>query len=70
MKNSKRRPSASGVGRTARERDAQHEIKNFLSALVSYPSRFALEPELSFEQHLFQLVAASQMASREGHRRG
>jgi hypothetical protein len=70
MKNSKRRPSISGVGRAARERDVQHEIKNFLSALVSYPDRFALEPELSFEQHLFQLVAAGQMASREGHRRG
>ena len=70
MKNSKRRPSASGVGRAARERDVQHEIKNFLSALVSYPDRFAVEPELSFEQHLFRLVAASQMASREGHRRG
>ena len=70
MKNSKGRPSASGVGRAARERDVQHEIKNFLNALVSYPDRFAVEPELSFEQHLFQLVAASQIASREGHRRG
>ena len=69
MKNSKRRPSASGLGRAARERDVQHEIKSFLSALVSYPDRFAVEPELSFEQHLFQLVAANQLASREEHRR-
>jgi hypothetical protein len=71
MKNSKRRPNAaSGLGRAARERDVQHEIKSFLSALVSYPDRFALEPNLSFEQHLFQLVAANQLASGEGHRRG
>ena len=69
MKNSKRRPSASGVGRAARERDAQQGIKSFLSALASYPERFALEPDLSFEQHLFQLVAANQLANSEGHRR-
>ena len=70
MKNSKRRPSPSGLGRAAHVRDVQYEIKSFLSALVSYPDRFALEPNLSFEQHLFQLVAANQLASGEGHRRG
>ena len=69
MKNNKRRPSASGLGRVTRERDVQYEIKSFLSALVSYPDRFAVEPELSFEQHLFQLVAANQLASREERRR-
>jgi hypothetical protein len=69
MKNSKRRPSTSGLGRAARERDVQHEIKSFLSALVSYPDRFAVEPGLSFEQHLFQLVAASQLANGEQQRR-
>jgi hypothetical protein len=47
----------------------QHEIRNFLSALVSYPDRFATDPDLSFEQHLFQLVAANLMPSREGNRR-
>ena len=70
MKNSKRCPSASGMGRAAPERDAQHEIKSFLSALASYPERFALEPDLSFEQHLFQLVAANQLANGERQRRG
>jgi hypothetical protein len=69
MKNNKHRPSASGLGRVTRERDVQYEIKSFLSALVSYPDRFAVEPELSFEQHLFQLVAANQLASREERRR-
>ena len=57
MKNSKRRPSTSGLGRAARERDAQDEIKGFLSALVSYADRFAREPHLSFEQHFFRLAA-------------
>jgi hypothetical protein len=70
MKNSKRRPSASGLGRAARERVVQHEIKRFLSALVTYPERFAVEPDLSFEQHLFQLVAANQLANDEQRRRG
>jgi hypothetical protein len=70
MKNSKRRPSVSGMGRAARERDVQHEIKSFLSALVTYPERFAVEPDLSFEQHLFQLVAANQLANDEQRRRG
>jgi hypothetical protein len=65
MKNGKRRPSTSGMGRAARERDVQHEIKSFLRALVTYPDRFAREPELSFEQHLFQLVAANQLATGE-----
>jgi hypothetical protein len=58
------------MGRAARERDVQHEIKSFLSALVTYPERFAVEPDLSFEQHLFQLVAANQLAHGEQRRRG
>jgi hypothetical protein len=70
MKNHKRRPSATGMGRAPRERDVQYEINSFLSALVSYPDRFALEPGITFEQHLFQLVAASQLAGKEQHRRG
>jgi len=70
MKNSKRRPSPSGLSRAAKERDARHEIKSFLSALVSYPDRFAVEPGVSFEQHLFQLVAANQLAGNEQRRRG
>ena len=70
MKNRKRRPSISGLGRAARERDVQHEIKSFLRALVSYQDRFAQDPDLSFEQHLFQLVAANRMAGSEQRRRG
>jgi hypothetical protein len=63
MKNSKRRPRSSGVCRGAGERDVQYEIKMFLSALGSYPDRFAREPSLSFEQHLFRVVATSHVAS-------
>jgi hypothetical protein len=69
MKNSKRRPRASGLGRVTRERDVQGEIKSFLSALVSYQDRFAREPHLSFEQHLFRLAATDRLAnSGERHR--
>ncbi|HEX3352087.1 MAG: hypothetical protein ACRD3H_03805 [Terriglobales bacterium] len=70
MKNSKRRPSNSEPGRATRERDAEQEIKSFLSALVSYPARFARQPDLSFEQHLFQLVAGNRVAGSEHRRRG
>ena len=70
MKKSKRRPSTPGLGRAARERDVKHEIKSFLSALISYQDRFAHEPDLSFEKHLFQLVAANQIAASEQRRRG
>jgi hypothetical protein len=68
MKNTKRRPNSSGVCRAARECDVQYEIKTFLSALGSYPDRFAREPDLSFEQHLFRVVA-TQMASGGERRR-
>jgi hypothetical protein len=32
-------------------RDAKSEIKNFMEALGSYPSQFALDPQLSFEKY-------------------
>ena len=68
MKNSKRRPRASGLGRVTCERDVQREIKSFLSALVSYQDRFAREPDLSFEQHLFRVAATDQLATGERRR--
>lgn len=68
MKNSKHRPRASGLGRVTRERNVQREIKSFLSALVSYQDRFAREPHLSFEQHLFRLAARDQLANGERRR--
>jgi hypothetical protein len=48
---------------TSRERDVKQEIENFLNALSSYPDRFAQEPRLSFQEHLFDVEMASQQAS-------
>lgn len=38
---------------------AEKEIHNFLKAMNSYPARFAQNPELSFEDHLFTITAQS-----------
>ena len=56
----KHRPITVGIASTDRERqrDVQQEIETFLTALSSYPDRFARDPCLSFEQHLFSLAAA------------
>jgi hypothetical protein len=48
-----------------RRDQTQREVKDFMRALRSYPERFADNPCLSFEQHLF-LVAST--ANNEGHR--
>ena len=40
----------------------EREISNFLLALHSYPERFAIDPCLSFEQHLFSTIAAGSPA--------
>ena len=69
MKNNKRHPRTSSAYRASREREVQHEIKSFLSALVSYPAHFAHQPHLSFQQHLFRLVTANQIAKSEQRRR-
>ena len=45
--------------------DTQREISNFLHALRTYPDRFAQEPQLSFEQHFFQVAAELPEASRK-----
>lgn len=36
--------------------DARQQVDAFLRAMVSYPERFAHEPEVSFEQHLFSVA--------------
>ena len=43
----------------AHEQQVQEEIETFLNALSSYPERFARDPYVSFEQHLFSIVASS-----------
>ncbi|HVO82197.1 MAG TPA: hypothetical protein VMT28_15790 [Terriglobales bacterium] len=49
------------------DREVQQEIETFLTALSSYPDRFARNPCLSFEQHLFSL-AATKPANHEARR--
>jgi len=56
-------PITLGVSDAEREREVQLEIENFLRALDSYPDRFAREPHLSFEQHLFSIATEDQMFS-------
>jgi hypothetical protein len=52
-----------------RQREVEREMENFLRALTSYPDRFARDPDLSFQQHLFS-VAARRPAVGEERRRG
>lgn len=40
-----------------RQEEVQREVKTYLTALVSYPQRFAQEPGVSFEQHLVSIAA-------------
>lgn len=50
-----------------RNAQVRREMQGFLRAIDSYPDRFAKEPKVSFEQHLFSLVAAAGKAdSRRG----
>ena len=69
MKTSKRRSTILNVSPGARARKTQQEIENFLDALSSYPDRFARDPYLSFEQHLFSIATASHMSGIGGERR-
>jgi len=40
----------------SRSPKVQQEIDKFLRALSSYPERFANDPQVSFEQHLFSIM--------------
>jgi hypothetical protein len=40
------------------------EIANYLYAVASYPERFAENPNMTFKQYLFRLVAAIPAQSR------
>ena len=46
---------------TACEQWVKQEIETYLSALHSYEERAAQNPCLSFEQHLFSVVASNQL---------
>ena len=47
--------------------DVQQEIDGFLRALRSYPESFAHNPRLSFEQHLFRIMASELPSGGEHH---
>lgn len=51
-----------------REGEVRREIETFLLALSSYPDRFAREPYLSFEQHLFRISLATPRRSATASR--
>lgn len=65
MKNSRRKPASVTMPASGCHRDVEREIETFLRALNSYPDRFAREPYLSFQQHLFSLAIAPQSALEE-----
>jgi hypothetical protein len=44
--------------------NVQPEIDKFLRALRSYPESFAHNPRLSFEQHLFRIMASGSGGER------
>jgi hypothetical protein len=48
-----------------REREGWTEIQNFLRACRSYPARFASNPQISFEQHLFNISTGHDASPRE-----
>jgi hypothetical protein len=62
------RPATAGLS-DAREREVRQEIENFLNALSSYPDRFARDPYISFEEHLFIVTAENQVSAVGGDRR-
>jgi hypothetical protein len=56
-----------GLSDAAHEQQVQQEIETFISALSSYPERFARDPYVSFEQHLFSIVASSHVLMGDGN---
>ncbi len=70
MKTSKHRRITPTSASAALEREARREIEHFQRAILSYEDRFAREPHLSFEQHLFRLAATNRLADGEERRRG
>ncbi|HLQ52317.1 MAG TPA: hypothetical protein VK129_12515 [Terriglobales bacterium] len=66
MKTSQLRARISTLARSSEQDDFRMEVQNFLSAMSSYPDRVAKDRDLSFEEHLFSVIASAQ---RNGGRR-
>ena len=67
MKMQKYQPESVSAAEILRRQEVQQEIENYLLALSSYPERFANDPYVSFEQHLYNMMAAGQ-SLRNGER--
>jgi hypothetical protein len=63
------RAADTALSDAAREREVRREIADFLIALSSYPDRFARDPYLSFEQHLFLVGVSNPLSATGGDRR-
>ena len=63
------RPATAGLSDATRDREVRQEIEIFLNALSSYPDRFARDPYVSFEEHLFIVTAENQLSAGGGERR-
>ena len=63
------RPATAGLSDAARDREVRQEIENFLNALSSYPDRFARDPFVSFEEHLFIVTAENEVSAAGDDRR-
>jgi hypothetical protein len=70
MKRTKPRRIMPSSSSAAFEREARREIEHFLKAIDSYADRFAREPHLSFEQHLYRMAVAGGSGLEEQRRRG
>jgi hypothetical protein len=60
MRSSKIQAVAPSLTKVKLRYKAEQEIQNFLKAINSYPERFAQDPQLSFEDHLFTITAQSE----------
>ncbi len=66
MKTSQVRARTSTPAGSAKPYNFRMEVQHFLMAMNSYPERVARDRDLSFEEHLFSVIAAAQ---RSGGRR-
>ena len=60
MRNNRIQTMSPNLAEVKQQYHAEQEIQNFLKAMHSYPERFAQDPELSFEDHLFMITAQSE----------
>ena len=60
MRNKKTQTMNQGLADIKKQYQAELEIQNFLKAIHSYAERFAQNPDLSFDDHLFTITAQNE----------